>query len=83
MDDRDFRISRNWIRKTIKHGKKKSRYNSYRLKHVLERATGVYLSNSEFKLLMLMCGFAPVDASRLNWVYEIDDDVLNSSKKGV
>ena len=41
----------------------------YGLKHNLQRDTGLYLTNNEFKDAMLMCGYPPVDANKLNWYY--------------
>lgn len=44
---------------------------SYGLKHILERDTGLYLTNNEFKDAMLMCGYEPVNPNELNWNYRI------------
>ena len=42
---------------------------SYGLKHLLERDTGIYLTNNEFKDAMLFCGFEPNNPDELNWTY--------------
>ena len=42
---------------------------SYGMKHILERDTGIYLTNNEFKDAMMICGFMPYDPNDLNWVY--------------
>ena len=42
---------------------------SYGLKHILERDTGIYLTNNEFKDAMLMCEYEPVNPQELNWNY--------------
>lgn len=42
---------------------------SYGLKHILQRDTGIYLTNNEFKDAMMMCNFNPVDPNELNWTY--------------
>ena len=59
-----------WIKKNI--SKRKTPlygHSSYTLKHLLEKATGIYLSNNEFKDAMLLCGFKPIDENDLNWNY--------------
>ena len=43
--------------------------SSYGLKQVLEKDTGIYLTNNEFKDAMLMCGYEPVNPHELNWNY--------------
>ena len=45
--------------------------SSYGLKHLLETDTGLYLTNNEFKDLMMLMGYYPVDANELNWRYHI------------
>ena len=41
------------------------------IKHLLERDTGIYLTNNEFKDAMLQAGYEPVDPNELNWHYRI------------
>lgn len=45
--------------------------SSYGLKHILEKDTGLYLTNNEFKDAMLMCGYEPINPNELNWYYQI------------
>ncbi len=70
--DVDIRAVGTWIRENIRKGRTvyKGR-TSYGLKHVLERDTGIYLTNNEFKDAMLLTGYFPVDAAELNWRYRI------------
>lgn len=44
---------------------------SYGIKHVMQRQTGIYVTNNQFKEAMLECGYAPVDENEYNWVYHI------------
>lgn len=44
---------------------------SYGIKHKLQRDTGLYLTNNEFKDAMLLSGFEPVNPNELNWHYRI------------
>ena len=66
----DINLVCNWIRnniiprKTPLYG-----YSSYKLKHIFEHDTKLYLTNNEFKDAMLMCGYSPVNANELNWEY--------------
>ena len=63
-------IVMDWIRnniyprKTVLHGR-----TSYGIKHLLERDTGIYLTNNEFKDAMMVCGFDPHNPNALNWEY--------------
>lgn len=43
--------------------------SSYGIKHLLERDTGIYMTNNQFKDAMLLCGYEPVDERLLNWSY--------------
>ena len=62
-----------WIRKNIRAGKKILQgHTSYGMKHLLERDTGVYLTNNEFKDAMLLAGYRPVNPNDLNWKYRIE-----------
>lgn len=45
--------------------------SSYGIKHLLERDTGIYMTNNQFKDAMLLCGFYLVDEHLLNWNYRI------------
>ncbi len=41
--------------------------SSYAMKHVLQERTNIYMTNNQFKELMLLCGFYPVKVDELNW----------------
>ena len=56
-------------------------HTSYGIKHILERDTGIYLTNNEFKDAMLMCGYTPVNPNELNWCYCISKRSPAFSKK--
>lgn len=61
-----------WIRVNICKSSKILRdRTSYGIKHDLQRDTGVYLTNNQFKDAMLTAGFPPVDPNELNWHYRI------------
>lgn len=48
-----------------------SERTSYGMKHILERHTGVYLTNNQFKEAMLRCGFYPTEVDALNWCFAL------------
>lgn len=59
-----------WIHSNVAHGRRKMEgHDSYGLKHILQRDTGLYLTNNEFKDAMFLMGFKPVDPNALNWEY--------------
>lgn len=62
----------NWCitpRETVNH-----KMSSYGLKHCLERMTGIYLTNNQFKHAMLMCGYRPESYNALNWYFSISSN---------
>lgn len=68
--EEEIQIICEWIKSSLVR-RKTPNYNrtSYGLKHILERDTGIYLTNNEFKDAMLMCDYEPVDPNKLNWSY--------------
>ena len=63
-----------WIRDNIIPRKTPNhRHSSYGIKHILQGDSGIYLTNNEFKDAMMRCGFLPVDADELNWIYRISE----------
>ncbi|MBG9319425.1 hypothetical protein I4J37_06525 [Corynebacterium belfantii] len=59
-----------WIRQSLKVPLKwRTHYSSYYLKHLLQRNTGIYVSNGQFKDAMILAGFKPVNARQLNHRY--------------
>lgn len=61
-----------WIAENILPRKRVLRgSSSYGLKHLLERDTGVYLTNDRFKAAMLLAGYLPADPDEVNWHYRI------------
>lgn len=60
-------------------------YTSYGLKHLMSRATGIYITNDQFKDAMLEAGYQPANPMDLNWVFSISKrspafDVYKDSK---
>lgn len=63
-----------WIDENILPRKTANRkHSSYRLKHLLEKDTKIYLTNNEFKDAMLIMDYEPTDANKLNWHYRISE----------
>jgi len=60
-----------WIKKNIRPARTIYCVTSYGLKHSVEGATNIYLTNNQFKDAMLLAGYKPVDPDELNWRYRI------------
>ncbi len=61
-----------WIRANLMPAESVLRCRtSYGIKHILQHDTGIYLTNNEFKDAMMMCGYHPANAKRLNWNYRL------------
>lgn len=56
------------------------RHSSYGLKHMLEKETSVYMTNNQFKHMMLMNGYKPKDHNDLNWHFCISEKKLVGKK---
>jgi len=52
--------------------------SSYGLKHDLNRDTGIYVYNGQFKGAMLAAGFTAVDEKTLNWHFKMKERIPNS-----
>ena len=61
-------ILKTWF---IKSTKTSRRHTSYSMKHWLEDAIGLYVSNNQLKDAMLMLGFEPGDPDELNWYFKV------------
>lgn len=48
-------------------------HTSYGLKHMMEDDIHIYMTNSQFKMLMIECGYLPKDPSSKNWIFKIKD----------
>ena len=60
--------SMRWIKaNVIPHDTPLNGYDSYGLKHVLQDRTNIYMSNNQFKELMLVCDIFPAKVDELNW----------------
>lgn len=61
-----------------------SKYSSYILKYLLEKDTGIHLSNNQFKDAMLIAGYDPINPNKVNWHYCISQKspaIINYGKK--
>ena len=72
LDKADQDKCKKWVKQLKKTKSSVLHITSYGLKHMLEKDTGVYMTNNQFKDLMLECGFEPVKETDLNWHYHID-----------
>ena len=64
-----------WCSQFIQPRKTENRnYTSYGLKHLLEAQTKIYMTNNQFKDLMLCLGHKPVHQRYLNWTFRIRID---------
>lgn len=50
-----------------------NKHTSYGLKHIFSRQTGIYVTNNQFKDLMITCGYNPANKNELNWRFCISD----------
>lgn len=69
----DQALAKAWIKYNIIPRKTRlCNHTSYGMKHILEDRTKIYMTNNQFKELMLDCGFNPYDpADNANWEFYI------------
>lgn len=63
-----FDVLKSWFEKSNKTSR---RHTSYGMKHWLEDAIDLYVSNNQLKDAMLMLGFEPGDWDELNWYFKV------------
>jgi hypothetical protein len=60
-----------WIKHTYRPALRVNARSSYGLKHDFSTATGIYVTNGQFKGAMQAAGYAPIDATERNWRFLI------------
>lgn len=71
LSETEQTVVNGWINTKISKAKKTFPRSSYWLKHLLERETGIYMTNNQFKDAMAINGYRPIDNEPLNWEYRI------------
>ncbi|MCU4706453.1 hypothetical protein [Mycoplasma sp. CSL7503-lung] len=72
IKEKEQEIVFNWIYENIIPRKTELKTRtSYGIKHLLQKNTGIYLTNNQFKDAMMHCGYMPVNPNELNWTYRI------------
>lgn len=75
-------LAKEWVEKYCQKAVALNRkHTSYGLKHTLEHCTGVYMTNNQFKDLMLICGHFPKEPRELNWQFYIKEGGLTQARK--
>ena len=75
---------KNWIENNFYSRKTmNNQHTSYGLKHILERDTGMYFTNDEFKGGMIEMGYTPHDTRELNWRFNISERSINDTTKRI
>lgn len=75
ISEDEQKIVFNWIKENIEPRKRAlSKRTSYGIKHILERDTGIYLTNNQFKDAMMLSGYTPIHANALNWIFKISSN---------
>lgn len=75
MDDRERRRCKDWINKYLSDMTRKQA-DSYVLKHLFQKMTGIYASDKEFQEVMRECGFGSVKESESLFTVKIDSVVI-------
>lgn len=72
MTEKEKISCQKWISENLKQIKTPNYdYSSYGLKHLLQNDIGIYMTNDDFKTLMVRCGFPPVNPEETNWHFKI------------
>ena len=65
--------AKEWVQQFVTPRKNRNnKFNSYSIKHWIERYIGHYITNNQGKDIMLQCWYEPVDPNELNWHYKIN-----------
>ena len=69
-----------WVNKYCIPSATYHRYRtSYGMQHSLENCTGIYMTNNQFKDLMLIKGFEPKNPRCLNWSFKVRNKPLKDA----
>lgn len=72
LSEEDQNMALLWVKWNLMPRKTfNSDYTSYGLKHRLEGDTRIYMTNNQFKDLMLQCGYRVKNPRELNWVFNV------------
>ena len=76
------KLAKRWVEKVCKPAVALNKnHTSYGLKHILEGCIGVYMTNNQFKDMMLICGFKPKYEQDLNWNFFIQEGPFTKISK--
>ena len=74
LTDSEKEILLTWIAQTFKSIKSVNKnHTSYSLKHIFSDATGIYVTNGQFKVAMLRSGFVPANVTHEYWRFRISE----------
>jgi hypothetical protein len=81
LPDEEKAVLQEWIRAELAPSSEVGPHASYRLKHILQRLEGLYVTNGEWKGAMLVAGYQPIDRMELNWQFRFtcDPELMNRS----
>ncbi len=72
IDEKEQKIVFKWIDENIMPRQTElTSKTSYKIKHILQNDTGIYLTNNQFKDAMMYCGYTPVRPNEINWTFRI------------
>ncbi|RKM60499.1 hypothetical protein D6855_07220 [Butyrivibrio sp. CB08] len=80
MDERERLACVGWIRKYLSDMTRKQA-DSYVLKHMFQRMTGIYSSDTEFQEVMRECGFEPLESTKSVFEVKVDSLVIKNYYK--
>jgi len=70
LNQEEKEIAEKFVSELFEPAYRYSRNTSYGIKHIFERATGIYMTNDEMKYIMLELGYKPNDRTELNPRYK-------------
>lgn len=71
-----------WVGKYCREAKALNRnHTSYGLKDILAAYTGYYITNNQFKDLMLLCGYRPKNENEQNWEFFIREAPIKQAQR--
>ena len=77
MDEQERLACVRWIRQFLSATTKKQA-DSYVLKHMFQRMTGIYSSDEEFQEVMRECGYEPIEPTKSVFEVKVDSIVIQN-----
>ncbi|WP_026659124.1 hypothetical protein [Butyrivibrio sp. AC2005] len=77
MSGEECAVCIKWIKQNLS-GMTRKQADSYVLKHIFQRMTGIYSTDEEFQEMMKICGYEPIEQTKSLFEVKVDSVVIKN-----